>query len=619
MDFSDRFSVAWRWIIVLFTIVLLFGSPIQFLWTPKDADFIFDLLYITALVVFVVDMILNSLGDPFYLSLFHRVDVSDQPRLCPCGIGSFKMWCDVVSTAALLYDISYLNRFQYSEEVVNVTLNQLGLPVSQFFFIRWFGPPPKRIDASCHTITTHKKTKLSRSFFRTTKNMKEFTPWYPIEVRNLDCFIVVCKAARVARLIPSTKVVELSSRVNFYWYIERLNPLWYCARARQHRKAQRKVLRQPQESPGLTGGIRRGASWGEVDIAALAKVKAMAGERRKKETELGFFSRALERMKRGCRTMGFLPNTNLGLKRHIAAWKIQRAWRRRLAYLIETRSIDGLEIISEDGLDGGGGRVRHSSSNALDRVLKKRNMNVRGQSGRNLSSNLDNLKDRNDRRPKGNNNGSTRADSQVGTAMAEVTGQWVANIILFGLILTILFTYQERDATRPSTMVVLHGQMARSTTMEAAVRAVNVSRSSAIPGLYSFKGEHETIGEVTLQFIPEFEWDELRDREKLRIIVEDVRGRTEGIFDNRKEIRDQATVELLMTVFVLVVWFLAVAAFAGPIMTVRWLYLLLSFSCTPPKLTTCKIFVAAGHYAHRENGASPWYACDGPPRLSVEC
>ena len=40
------------------------------------------------------------------------------------------MWCDVVSAATLLYDISYTNKFYYSEEVLELTLDQHGLLVS---------------------------------------------------------------------------------------------------------------------------------------------------------------------------------------------------------------------------------------------------------------------------------------------------------------------------------------------------------------------------------------------------------------------------------------------------------------------------------------------------------
>jgi len=123
----------WTSLIVLFTIVLLFGSPFQFLFAPKNADVVFDSLYIVALIVFVVDMILNMFVDPDYLGFDpfrrNRVQPFDQAKFCTYGIGSFNMWCDVVSTAALLYDISYINSSLYAEEVVTLILDEHGLPV----------------------------------------------------------------------------------------------------------------------------------------------------------------------------------------------------------------------------------------------------------------------------------------------------------------------------------------------------------------------------------------------------------------------------------------------------------------------------------------------------------
>lgn len=523
-------SLAWRSLIVIFTIILLFGSPIQFLFTPKEADTTFAVLYILALIVFVVDMILNIVVDPDYFGFdpFHRnrVQPFDQAKFCTYGIGSFRMWCDVVSTAAILYDIPFVNSPQYKEETLSLILDDFGFLLSSDYY----------------------------------------NGIYPVEFRGFDSLVLVCKAARVARLIPSTKVVEISSRVNFYWYIERMNPWWYYVQFReQQAAAKREKLFEPKQGTGLS----RRASWGGLEIAALAKVKAMAGERRKKEQQLGFWSRTLERMKRGFRSVGFLPNTNLELKRHIAATKIQRAWRGRLARPMETRSMDGMDL---ESVDGDGWRGRYSGGNTLERVLKKRNMlgNYYRQNNRNIRySNESSAGVRNNRDASTRDQTSgTRADSRVGTAMAEVTGQWVATIILIGLILTILFTYHERDSTKPSTMVVLHGQVTGSTSEWFAEKAVNTSVSSVIPGLYAYTGDIYTLNEtIDFRFTPAIAVDTLRERDKLKIIVKDSSGQTEGIFENVQEKKDEALVELLMTIFVLVVWFLGVTAFAGPVMT----------------------------------------------------
>lgn len=126
-------SYAWKGLIVFFTIVLLFGSPIQILFTPKEADGVFDILYTVALFVFVMDMIFNMCVDPNYLGLQafrrNRAQPFDQAKFFSYGIGSFNMWCDVASTAALFYDISYTNPLQNEEEIVYLNLDQYGLLV----------------------------------------------------------------------------------------------------------------------------------------------------------------------------------------------------------------------------------------------------------------------------------------------------------------------------------------------------------------------------------------------------------------------------------------------------------------------------------------------------------
>lgn len=387
-----------------------------------------------------------------------------------------------------------------------------------------------------------------------------------MEFRNIDALVLLCKAARVARLIPATRVVEISSHIDFYWYIQRLNPFWYYERILEQRKATKKVEQNLEPKRGSP--LVRRASWGGLEISALAKVKALADERRKLEEQRGFASRMVERMKRTLRSVGLLPNTNVDLKRHIAATKIQRAWRTHMSRQHDFRSVDGLDTMS---IEDEGWKGRATSGSALERVLKKRSMlgSYHRQNGKNIRSineRPENVRPTNSL-TKNEHNG-TRADSQVGTAMAEVTGQWVATITLFSLILTVLFSYHERDATRPATMVVLHGQVTQGSDPSLAERAINTSVQSVIPDLLDYKLWEPDLNDVSLNFFFEPEREVgLRDREKLKIIVKDSWGTSEGTFENRNEKRAEAMLELLVTIFVLLVWFLGVTAFAGPVMT----------------------------------------------------
>ena len=153
-------SVYWRALIVIFTIVLLFGSPIQFLAFPKEADPFFDVLYTIAFVIFCFDMIFNLIVDPEYFG-FDLLTRKRKTRLSsssssagqqqqqhppptiqqyhsnhqnllgcwPCGIGSFMFWCDVGSTGALLFDISYINTLEYATRIIDLNLDEYGVPV----------------------------------------------------------------------------------------------------------------------------------------------------------------------------------------------------------------------------------------------------------------------------------------------------------------------------------------------------------------------------------------------------------------------------------------------------------------------------------------------------------
>jgi class 3 adenylate cyclase len=345
-------------------------------------------------------------------------------------------------------------------------------------------------------------------------------------------------------LIPSSTVVELSSRINFYWYYERLNPTWYWHRFLEKREQLRRMAKENETNIG-PHGVRR-ISWGGVEIAALAAVKAKARKALLNEQlKRNPFKRF---MRKGLKVFGFLPNNKyVELRRHIAATKIQRVWRNTLSRPTEAHSDDGMGAVSLD-VDDTAWKGRSAPTSALDRALKKRSTLGRHQQQRNIRK-----KD-------------VRPQSQVGSAMGELTGQRVATGILFSLILTILFTYQEADATKPATMVVLHGQIVESPNKAFADRALYAARydSNSMKDMYIYYGGSHN---QSFPFDSKEKIGELREREKLKITVEDSRGKTEAHFVYRDERKDEARVELIATVFILLIWFLGVTLFAGPVMT----------------------------------------------------
>ncbi len=117
--------------LVFCTILLLFGSEIQELWFPKQADIIFNVLYVVALCVFVGDIMVRCYTEPQYFEFnLCAKTVGDAPAAWGAfRLGSFMFWCDLISSATLLYDISFINTFYFAIETINMELDQFGLPV----------------------------------------------------------------------------------------------------------------------------------------------------------------------------------------------------------------------------------------------------------------------------------------------------------------------------------------------------------------------------------------------------------------------------------------------------------------------------------------------------------
>ena len=368
--------------------------------------------------------------------------------------------------------------------------------------------------------------------------------------------MLVFKTARVARLIPPSAVVEISSKINFYWYVERISPSWYW---RKYRERVERAQREKQELEARSGAhLLKRASWGGLEIAALAAVKALARQREmeREENKRSFGLRKWT--KKAKRAFGMLPSTAVEVGRHIAATKIQRAWRNRLARPTEARSEDGIGTGSVE--DDSWRKKRPKLGTSFQR------QNAKHLNGSKVGHRTSDKKSMVAFR--GPNFKDKRADSQVGSAMAEVTGQRVATIILLSLLLTILFTYHEPDTSRPSTMVVLHGQTVESASRDTASKALYAATNSSIALLFDYQVDSSSnTTDLNFTFPVDEDIDSLRQREKLRIFVKDSRGTTEGLFVYRQERVDESTVELAATFFVLLVWFLGVTAFAGPIMT----------------------------------------------------
>jgi hypothetical protein len=248
-------------------------------------------------------------------------------------------------------------------------------------------------------------------------------------------------------------------------------------------------------------------------------------------------------------------------RRQIAATKIQRAWRATVANPVDVSRGDVAWV-------GQRGSVRSTSppNNKKKHIWERRRAPEAPNSGSLQASNR-----------------GRRPESQVGTAMRELTAQRVALGIIIALILTVLFTYTENDATRVSSMIVLHNQTANE---EYAAASLQAARNSSIPDLYEYTFAN---GDIVTFPVPESKDPEnLRNREKMRISIVKAAlnstiditayqqiqewmlvysNETIGYFAFREERVNQAWVQICTTLFILFIWIFGVTAFAGPVMT----------------------------------------------------
>jgi hypothetical protein len=157
-------SIVWRILYIFFSIFLLFGSSIQDLLVGPDIDIAFEVIRNIMLAYFILDMMIRCVTDKEYFvctvggegsesatttipttrpsvagynnatsrSTRYSTAHHDARDMHPsCTVGSFLFWCDVVSTLAILYDLSYVNNNANGLRQVEIGLNSDGVPVSQ--------------------------------------------------------------------------------------------------------------------------------------------------------------------------------------------------------------------------------------------------------------------------------------------------------------------------------------------------------------------------------------------------------------------------------------------------------------------------------------------------------
>ena len=357
-----------------------------------------------------------------------------------------------------------------------------------------------------------------------------------MDVLVIEIIIAILRTLRVSRFIKTSAVVKTSSKVNWYWLPDRLSPRFWFRKC-------------------LGGGNKKGTGEGGIlaelsDSAPLDLNNSLAMTMRSsamhsKSRRASFSSTGSSIYEEG-RGVGFAVNTFMNrfgaqnrrikeFERQRAATKIQRAWR-------EYCEITGKNARRRKNV----GATVSKKSSKLESAKKLVLLRSRSSDTSATPKDVEAMK-----------------ESQVGSAMRELTGQRVVIGIVVALVLTVLFTYTEINSTAFSTMAVLHEQ-----TQDSAYRniSLNAARKSAVPELFSYKDTNGIV--TTYPLAGGMNPEDLRPREVLNISITDIENATTvGLFDIRQMKKDGALVELIDTIFILIIWFFGVTAFAGPVMT----------------------------------------------------
>lgn len=250
-----------------------------------------------------------------------------------------------------------------------------------------------------------------------------------------------------------------------------------------------------------------------------------------------------------------------------ALWNVPKRWVQRIRRKRERRSsmtdyLAGPTDVdhNESGTEAAVGVTSDSQEIPDDSMRPTGQVNLMGQYASQTKTQGSTSATRTNEEQDGSKS-SRRSELKVGNAMRELTGQRVAIGIIFSLLLTALFTYVEQNTIWPATMIVLHNQTSVERFREPALLA---ARSSVVSDLFWYQFSDGSSQSFTLP--DNKDPSHLRDGEIVRISVQGVDGETVGQFRARDQRRSAAGVSLLSTLFIVMVWFFGVTAFAGPVM-----------------------------------------------------
>jgi hypothetical protein len=284
---------------------------------------------------------------------------------------------------------------------------------------------------------------------------------------EFNLLVVIARSGRCARFVLHRMVVGASSKINWFWMSKSLEWLNPCFQYRQYR---RKLYQSRSTSMGVVGGepgnfapditvVQTGedkkTSWGLLQVGILAAVHAQS-EAEAKESEVGNTKGLWKNVKKALQSVGRIRSERTLMEKHVAATKIQRAWRNHVRFDSVVSLDDDFDLMVTDS------DYRDLASHSLRSFEKGRQKSPLSSTSKDrkvgrLGSGDMQAKVRNSMTPESRFQSQTGKgrESQVGSDMRELTGQRVALGTIFALVCTVMFTYTESSTSWPTTMVVL--------------------------------------------------------------------------------------------------------------------------------------------------------------------
>ena len=139
----------YKFLLICFAIILLFGAEFRDLFLPREADGAMDAIFAVVFVLLLVDLGLRIDAEDHYFSCHawscwsgrgSRSNNNNNKRTGHGGVnnngclrvGSFLFWCDLCSTMTLLADMTWVNKDGFAEIHYHIELDEFGIPVRVF-------------------------------------------------------------------------------------------------------------------------------------------------------------------------------------------------------------------------------------------------------------------------------------------------------------------------------------------------------------------------------------------------------------------------------------------------------------------------------------------------------